>query len=948
MASPSSVSTSPQSRMPSSSRMRISLLGTAIPNSPLRAQFNAVQVPTGSSSDNVIFLDNEDSLQRLSQIEKADEVTAMFRKYETIDFEAPDHPVLRLHFEGHTTMSRVLQDITQYILALFLVIVIAVLFLILSKSTEYFSELRLQQIRHYITSEKPWEATGFAIETALAAVLLPACLVVLIAPEAIGSGMTEVIAFLNGASSLHGITLKTLVIKYIGVIGVVSAGLFSGIDGPFAEIGAGLSILTVQRITNWVWFRRLFFAESLDLGTVDDVGDTAKRLGERGYNATTKRTHKKLADGLLGFLKKISTRLFATIGASVSIAVIFGAPIGGVLFAVEEASSFFELKLLIQLTFATIVGYLVVSFSNFEIENGGLFKNIVLNPTDAALFPLQSNCNLSMSVPIIFGYIVTGIIAALFGQLLNKVLSFIQRHRLRHFINPSIDEPIEGESTPSKVFIHRRKMVRKLLRVAEVAAIAILTAIVVVWIPRTADMDSCTPITTPLAHIADIVPHCAFFSQAGGLTCEALKICKETLLQEGVCYPTNTEKYFNNYVVETYEHYCSMGSDGAVTEHAERDEASLQGNVSAASFLFKFDPAALDLAELFLMNEQETCYFEVGTLFWISPERQLKLLLLRGVYNIWSVKSLAIFFLVYVLMGSITYYIALPTDLVVPNLIMGAAAGRMIGIFINVLKPGLVDPGAFALIGMAALWSGSSGLVLTVVAVVLEMTGDFAYLPALIVVTFTSAWVSSTIGPSLYHIEMENNGAPYLPAEPAKIFRTVPARKIATRENLVCLRVNESLSTIQASLKNTSYKGFPIVQGFSMRPSSPASPTLASASRHQSVDYRPIGFISRRRLTELLEEAQDEPPGTIVSLGAIASARPMTVREDTTASKVFLLFRQLGLKRVFIVDEAGFLTGLVMRSNLIREMEEEERDEEKKPKTILELAQELAERYNER
>ncbi|KAJ3050200.1 hypothetical protein HDU99_008730, partial [Rhizoclosmatium hyalinum] len=168
-------------------------------------------------------------------------------------------------------------------------------------------------------------------------------------------------------------------------------------------------------------------------------------------------------------------------------------------------------------------------------------------------------------------------------------------------------------------------------------------------------------------------------------------------------------------------------------------------NVTANDYVFRFNPESVGIDEFLMKNEDDHCYYQVRSLFWTSPERQLKMLLLRGVYNIWSFKALLVFLVVYLVMSCLTYYVALPTDLVVPNLIMGAAAGRILGMVLNEIPPGYVDPGAFALLGMAACWSGTSGLVLTVIAVTLELTGDFSYLPALIIVSFTAAWVSSSI-----------------------------------------------------------------------------------------------------------------------------------------------------------------------------------------------------------
>ncbi|KAJ3068780.1 hypothetical protein HDU98_008100 [Podochytrium sp. JEL0797] len=921
-------------------------------------------------------------------------------KYQTIDFEEPDHEVLRMHYSQQTKRTMLGQDFAHYLLSLVMVIIISLLFLGLTYSTEHIAELRLEKMHEFWEHGENGTATLFAIGTAIGFVIVPALLVVFVAPAAIGSGMTEVIAFLNGASAMHGITLTVLAVKYLGVMAIVSAGLFSGIDGPMSEIGAGIAMIMVRQATTWTWFRKLFFGETLDLGLVNDKSDRATELkantgsdaimdsdsthdAEAGETRQTVLNHHKLADSLLGFLQHKSLRLFATIGSAVSIAVIFRAPIGGVLFAVEEATSFFELSLLIKLTFATVVGYIIVAFATFGIAEHIPISNVFLNPVTAALFPVNSNCQFEMRLPMIGTYILIGVCAGLFGQCLNMVLSKIQKTRQKYLIEPEVARKKEAErtgETPKPV--HKGK--NAVLRIAEVAAIATLTALVVCWIPTSPKIEKCQPFSTLLSHLGEVRPECDFMNPLNPLTCPNLLTCRDTLASQGMCLPAETELEFNNFVVETYESLCashesqaatSSGSHGSTpesaptTEHVPTTEphstahstrsfnsqfkrsliwASLPtSNLTTDTFTFPFKLESDGFAELLMVNEEEHCYYQMRSLFWSSPERQLKMMLLRGVFDIWEVTSLLVFLSVYLVMSCITYYIALPTDLVVPNLIIGATAGRILGLLLNLVHPGYVDPGAFALIGMAALWSGTSGLVLTVTAVALEMTGDFSYLPALIIVTFTSAWVSNSIGPSLYHIEMENNGAPYLPSEPNTLLRTITTKQIMSKHT-VALGTAESLETVHQLLQETKFMGYPVVQKYNIGSNHEHRATEGAphATGHtHSIKYRPVGFVTRSRLRELLEEMETLhfSPTSTVDIESIAGSNPLTVREDSTASKVYSLFRQLGLKRVFVVDVEGFLVGMVVRRDLIRPVEEkEEREEEEERGEVARDLRELA------
>ncbi|ORY51055.1 Clc chloride channel [Rhizoclosmatium globosum] len=899
-----------------------------------------------------------------SEHEKKEDLAAFIaHKYNSIDFEEPDHHVLRLHYSKQTKLTAIGIDVGHYILSMILVVLISGLYLAMLYSTEYFAELRLEKIKHFWEEGKDGMATLFAVGTAMAIVVIPTSLVAFFAPHAIGSGMTEVIAFLNGASAMNGVTLKVLVIRYIGILGLVSAGLFSGIDGPLSEIGAGVGMILVQQFTRWSSFRKLLYGETLDLGLINDKSDVATELqANKGSDAVldaavtgtdkeTQRNHKKLGDSLLGFLLSRNLRLFATIGAAVSIGVIFGAPVGGVLFAVEEATSFFELSLLIKLTFATIVGYLIVAFTHYDIYAKLPISNVLLNPVKAALIPLNSECNFEMRMPMVLTYIAMGVIGGLFGQLLNVVLSRIQKTRQRYLIDPEFHRRGENKKPVNK-------KLNALLRVGETLVIAAITALVVCWVPTGKDVDQCTSYDRPLVHISDVRSECDFYNPANPLTCENLLHCKEAIAHNGICYPTDTEFEFNNFVVETYQEYCAVKGVEADSGHSNSGNSEAD---AAETRILLTNTSDLKLPSS--VNSWPSC--QTPTLPQITMSSSLTQKLpflvldfsgtpaqdasLAWCYKIWEIKSLAVFFFVYLVMSCATYYIALPTDLVVPNLIIGAAAGRMLGLAINLIKPGYVDPGAYGLLGMASLWSGTSGLVLTVIAVALELTGDISYLPAIIIVCFTAAWVSSSIGPSLYHAEMENNGAPYLPSEPNRLLRTLTAKQIMTKKTVAIGSV-ESLRNIQSLLNTNPFEGYPVVQKYEVGTGESAREIRArGASFHNTTEtkYRPIGYVSRDRLEELLEEMQREnfDLDSTVDIEAIVGSNPLTVRQDSTASKVYTLFRQLGLKRVFVVDESGFLVGIVARLDLIRPvLEEEEREEREaeerwqEPTDLVELA----------
>lgn len=133
--------------------------------------------------------------------------------------------------------------------------------------------------------------------------------------SAAGSGVAEVRVILSGFV-LHGfLGLKTLIIKMVALVLSVSSGLSLGKEGPYVHIAAC-------------------------------VGNIACRLFSKYDRNDAKR------------------REILSAAAAAGVAVAFGAPLGGVLFGLEEVSYFFPAKTLFRTFFSCIIAALSLKFLN--------------------------------------------------------------------------------------------------------------------------------------------------------------------------------------------------------------------------------------------------------------------------------------------------------------------------------------------------------------------------------------------------------------------------------------------------------------------------------------------------------------------------------------------------------------------------------------------------------
>lgn len=133
--------------------------------------------------------------------------------------------------------------------------------------------------------------------------------------SAAGSGVAEV-KVINSGFILHGyLGLKTLVVKTIALVFSVSSGLSIGKEGPFVHIATC-------------------------------VGNVFCRIFPKYNNNDAKR------------------REVLSAAAASGVAVAFGAPIGGVLFSLEEVSYYFPPKTLFRTFFCCIAAALSLKFLN--------------------------------------------------------------------------------------------------------------------------------------------------------------------------------------------------------------------------------------------------------------------------------------------------------------------------------------------------------------------------------------------------------------------------------------------------------------------------------------------------------------------------------------------------------------------------------------------------------
>ncbi|XP_038063620.1 H(+)/Cl(-) exchange transporter 7-like isoform X1 [Patiria miniata] len=206
-------------------------------------------------------------------------------------------------------------------------------------------------------------------------------------PVAAGSGIPQIKCYLNGVKVPHVVRIRTLICKMFGVTFAVAGGLSVGKEGPMIHSGSVIAAGVSQ-----------------------------------GRSTTFKRDFKVFRY----FRSDHEKRDFVSGGAAAGVAAAFGAPVGGVLFALEEGASFWNQSLTWRIFFASMISTftlnVLLSFwqgKPWNLSNPGLIN----------FGPFEGLMYFSYEIPV---FLLMGVLGGLFGAIFNSINYRLSIFRLKY------------------------------------------------------------------------------------------------------------------------------------------------------------------------------------------------------------------------------------------------------------------------------------------------------------------------------------------------------------------------------------------------------------------------------------------------------------------------------------------------------------------------------------
>jgi CIC family chloride channel protein len=122
---------------------------------------------------------------------------------------------------------------------------------------------------------------------------------------------------------------------------------------------------------------------------------------------------------------------------------------------------------------------------------------------------------------------------------------------------------------------------------------------------------------------------------------------------------------------------------------------------------------------------------------------------------------LPVAFLIRALLGSASYAAGTPGGLFAPMLVLGAQLGLLCGAWQAALFPSLaIPPQAFAVVGMAAFFTGVVRAPMTGIVLIIEMTAAFNMLLPMLIACFAAMLVPTLLGDTPIYEALRDRAAP--------------------------------------------------------------------------------------------------------------------------------------------------------------------------------------------
>ncbi len=184
-----------------------------------------------------------------------------------------------------------------------------------------------------------------------------------------------------------------------------------------------------------------------------------------------------------------------------------------------------------------------------------------------------------------------------------------------------------------------------------------------------------------------------------------------------------------------------------------------------------------------------------------------------------------------------------------PSLFAGAALGGSLGIVFKQLFPHLfINPGAYALVGMAATFAGAARAPITAILIVFEMSNDYRLILPLMLATVISTAIAHYIHPeSIYTLKLARRGIVIRHGRDIDVMQSVTVEQ-AMQRNPVTVPPTMPLKELADMFVQAHGHGFPVVDEQGNLVGIVSLTDYQEAAKRKDADRLTVGDIMTRDL----------------------------------------------------------------------------------------------------
>ncbi|GAY42557.1 hypothetical protein CUMW_067830 [Citrus unshiu] len=592
-------------------------------------------------------------------------------------------------------------------------------------------------------------------------------------------------------------------------------------------IGTGLAAvfinISVENFAGWKFsltfsiIQKSYFAGFLIFGSIGSVGG-GLALGKEGPLVHTGACIASLLGQggstkyhlryrwLQVFRSDRDRRDLVTCGCAAGVAAAFRAPVGGVLFALEEVTSWWRSQLMWRVFFTSAIVAVVVRSAMGWCKSGkcGHFGSggfIIWDISDG-----QEDYSFEELLPMA----VIGVIGGLLGALFNQLTLYMTSWR--------------------RNYLHKKG---NRVKIIEACVISVITSVISFGLPL---LRKCSP-------------------------------CPESDLDSGIECPRPPGMY-GNYV----NFYCSKDKE----------------------------------------------YNDLATIFFNTQDDAIRNLFSAKTIHEYSAQSLLTFLVMFYTLAVVTFGIAVPAGQFVPGIMIGSTYGRLVGMFVvNFYKKLNIEEGTYALLGAASFLGGSMRMTVSLCVIMVEITNNLKFLPLIMLVLLISKAVGDAFSEGLYEEQAHLRGVPLLESRPKYKMRQMTAKEACGAQKVIDHSRNGERLVIGLVLRSHLLVLLQSKVDFQHSPLPCDTRGGSKPISHSFSEFVKPASSKGLSIDDIHLSSDDME--MYIDLGPFLNPSPYVVPEDMSLSKVYNLFRQLGLRHIFVVPRASRVIGLITRKDLLIE-----------------------------